>query len=32
MSSMKNLHLEDARLLQARGNVDRPDHVAAQAG
>jgi hypothetical protein len=31
-SRMKNLHLEDACFLQARGNLDRPDHVAAQAG
>ena len=30
-SRMKNLHLEDACLLQARGNFDRPDHTAAQA-
>jgi hypothetical protein len=30
-SRTKNLHLEVVSFLQARGNVDRPDQVAAQA-
>jgi hypothetical protein len=30
-SRIKHLHLGEACFLQARGNVDRPDHVAAQA-